>query len=344
MGGNPMRILIADDDATSLRFLESTLVNLAYQVIATGSGVEALAILQSEETPPLAILDVMMPALGGLEVCRRVRQTDRALPTYIILLTAKRCREAIVAGLEAGADDYLMKPFDRGELHARIKVGARIRQLQERLADRVKKLEHAQAELRQLSLTDDLTGLWNRRGFVVHVEHHLKLARRLGKDSMLFYADMDGLKQINDTLGHREGSLAIIGAAESLTKTFRNSDIIARLGGDEFAVLESEITSLDSQSISARLDRNIKDYNRNGLHNHELSLSLGVVRVAAQTSATIEELVAQADRLMYEDKLQKRLCLQSQSYQSKSEASIWHKNEGSLLHRLHECEKSWLPN
>jgi DNA-binding response OmpR family regulator len=145
-----MKILIADDEPVSRRLLQLTLTKWGYEVILASDGNEAWQILQDQEAPPLAILDWIMPGLDGVEVCRRVRQTSTRLPVYLILLTSKTDREDVVAGLQAGANDYLTKPFDGPELQARIQVGARVVQLQTELARRVKELEEALAQVKQL--------------------------------------------------------------------------------------------------------------------------------------------------------------------------------------------------
>jgi DNA-binding response OmpR family regulator len=147
-----MHILIAEDDFTSRRLLEATLLKWGYKVTATSDGVEALRVLQSDEAPKLAILDWMMPHMDGVEVCRQARTRVLDQPTYIILLTAKGGKEDIVAGLEAGADDYLTKPFDRQELHARLRVGSRMVELQTNLTDRVRQLEDALSHVKQLQV------------------------------------------------------------------------------------------------------------------------------------------------------------------------------------------------
>ena len=145
-----MKILIAEDDPVSRRVLEATLVKWGYEVVVTYDGVEACAGLQKDDAPHLAILDWMMPGLDGVEVCRRVRQIARAVPTYIILLTAKSGKEDIVTGIEAGANDYLTKPFNREELRVRIRVGVQMIELQTTLAERVAELEEALAHVKQL--------------------------------------------------------------------------------------------------------------------------------------------------------------------------------------------------
>ncbi|MEO8436120.1 MAG: response regulator, partial [Pyrinomonadaceae bacterium] len=136
-----MRVLIAEDDPVSRRVLETTLRKWGHEVILTSHGSEAWAMLQLENTPPLAILDWMMPGMDGIEVCRRVRLKDSPAPPYIILLTAKSEKQDVVAGLQSGADDYLTKPFNREELYARVQVGRRIVELQQSLAERVRQLE-----------------------------------------------------------------------------------------------------------------------------------------------------------------------------------------------------------
>jgi DNA-binding response OmpR family regulator len=145
-----MRILIAEDDAVSRRRLEATLQKWGYEVLAVEDGLAAWEVLQGEMPPPLAILDWMMPGMDGIEVCRKVRERSPSRPLYIIVLTARGSREDVVAGLQAGGDDYVTKPFDREELHARVRVGLRVLQLQMNLADRVRELEEALARVKQL--------------------------------------------------------------------------------------------------------------------------------------------------------------------------------------------------
>ena len=145
-----MKILIAEDDVTSRRILEAILGKWNYEVVATSDGLEAWQALQTENPPPIAIIDWMMPGMDGVEFCRRLRQTQTLTPTYVILLTSKRQQEDVVVGLQAGANDYIRKPFEREELRARIGVGERVIELQTALADRVKKLEEALVKIRTL--------------------------------------------------------------------------------------------------------------------------------------------------------------------------------------------------
>src|SRR5437867_1824044 len=145
-----MKVLIAEDEAVSRRLLEGALSRWGYQVVAAPDGQQAWDILQQPEAPSLLVLDWLMPGLDGVEVCRRARQDTRLNAAYIVLLTSRSTKEDVVQGLEAGADDYVTKPFDNSELRARIQVGARVVNLQSALAERVRELENALTHVKQL--------------------------------------------------------------------------------------------------------------------------------------------------------------------------------------------------
>lgn len=145
-----MKVLIAEDDAISRRVLEATLTKFGYEVVVAVDGTEACALLERADAPRLAILDWMMPGIDGVELCRRLRMIPSATPPYLILLTAKSAKEDVVIGLDAGANDYLTKPFDRAELRARVQVGAQVLELRSKLAERVHELEEALTQVKQL--------------------------------------------------------------------------------------------------------------------------------------------------------------------------------------------------
>ncbi len=147
---NQMRILIAEDDSVSRRVLEATLDKFGYEVVVAADGAEAWSELQRADAPTLAILDWMMPEIDGVELCRRIRSLSTTTPPYLILLTARNEKGDVVAGLDAGANDYLTKPFDRAELRARVQVGAHVLELQRNLAARVLELEGALSQVKQL--------------------------------------------------------------------------------------------------------------------------------------------------------------------------------------------------
>lgn len=145
-----MHVLIAEDDRVSRCLLEKMLTQWGYKVVVCSDGLEAWQALQQKEAPPLAILDWMMPHLDGVEICRRVRLSPSLQATYLLLLTARGRREDLVEGLQAGADDYISKPFDREELRLRLQVGRRVAELQQSLANRLRELEKACAQIRHL--------------------------------------------------------------------------------------------------------------------------------------------------------------------------------------------------
>jgi two-component system cell cycle response regulator len=156
-------------------------------------------------------------------------------------------------------------------------------------------------EIRSLAVTDELTGLYNRRGFLASAMHQLKLAHRQSQDVLLLFFDMDNLKGINDAFGHREGDLAIIRAANALEETFRDSDILARLGGDEFAVLASAASIPNREAIVHRMDRSLEKANAEESR-YKLSFSIGIARFDPGTACSLGELMARADQDMYANK------------------------------------------
>ena len=147
---SPVKILVAEDDAISRRILEASLRRWGYQLAVAEDGLRALQIMTQQDHPPLAILDWMMPGMDGLAVCREVRQSRPTQPSYLIILTSRNSKADIVEGLEAGADDYISKPFNQEELRVRIMAGARIVDLQQKLAERVNELTQALQQVKQL--------------------------------------------------------------------------------------------------------------------------------------------------------------------------------------------------
>lgn len=315
-----MRILIADDDPVSRRILAITLLKWGHELVIAETGVDAWTELQKRDAPRIAILDWMMPGMEGTEVCRLARANEATSHAYLILLTALARKEDLVAGLDAGADDYLTKPLHSHELRARLNAGARIVELQSNLALRVSELElaveerkQAEAALRNLTLTDHLTGLYNDRGFLTLAEHHIKSVRRKCEKSLLLYADMDGLKEINDNFGHNEGSRAIASVADILSRTFRDTDIVARLGGDEFVVLAKNLSGTQFEMFAARLDENIQKFNETNVLKYPLSLSTGAVLINHDSPLSLQEFIDQADTEMYANKRAKRIMPGSES-------------------------------
>ncbi len=168
---------------------------------------------------------------------------------------------------------------------------------------KIKKMEEL---MKKASMTDEMTGLHNRRGFFALAEHNFKMIKRSNNRSYLLYVDMDNLKKINDHYGHNEGDAAIVTASNILKATYRDTDIIARVGGDEFIIFPVETSEDSYESIVSRLQRNLDIYNTSSNLDYELSLSVGIALINTESLCNIDELIAQADKLMYESKLNKK--------------------------------------
>lgn len=174
------------------------------------------------------------------------------------------------------------------------------------VSKKITELKKMEEELRTLTLTDALTGLYNRRGFLTLAEQHLKIAYRIKTRVFMLYADLDNLKYINDTFGHQEGDSALKETARILKETFRESDIIARIGGDEFAVMPIGNTEESVTILTTRLENNLADFNKKKKPNYTLSVSIGITHYDPAHPVSVEELLSQGDKLMYEQKLRKK--------------------------------------
>lgn len=211
----------------------------------------------------------------------------------IIVLTREPDEDAAVATVQGGAQDYLVK----SEITPAMLVRA-VRHAIER--------HRLFSALRSLSLIDDLTGLYNRRGFSDLGEQYLKLARRSGRGVTMVYLDLDRFKTINDSLGHHVGDRALLKVADILRATFRRSDIIARLGGDEFGVLALKAADESSELLVERLRESIVDFNESSPESYQLSISIGMSHHEDDLRVRLEDMVAEADSAMYREKHGKR--------------------------------------
>ncbi len=225
-------VMIVEDDPVSREVVAHLLRRREYQVIEAADGREALELLSPEVK--IVVADWMMPNLDGLELCRRLKSPDLAGYRYVIMVTSKAEKEDIVEALEAGADDYVIKPVDHDELLARIRAGERIVQLERSLADA---WEKAQGEAER----DGLTGLYNRRHFDERLAGELRRAERERSRVALLMLDLDHFKHINDTYGHAAGDEVLRHVAKIIAHEVRvGTDVPARYGGEEFAVIAPE--------------------------------------------------------------------------------------------------------
>ena len=294
-----MRALIADDDPMATAILSNTLATCGIEPTVVHDGAAAWQALNSVQPPPLAILDWMMPNIDGVELCRRVRSTPRLAATYIILLTGRDSREDLVTALEAGADDYMVKPIKMDELRARLGVGRRVATLQQNLTQTVTELRATRDHLARLASTDMLTSVYTRRWWFDLATKEFSRSRRYDRLFTLLMTDLDWFKQVNDTFGHEAGDRVLHDFGSMLRKTCRDSDVIGRLGGEEFALLLPETTAEDATHIAARITeacRSLVVETPGAIV--QCSCSVGVAQVRPDDD-DIDSVLTRADRALY---------------------------------------------
>ena len=293
-----MRILIADDDITSRTVLAGVLKKEGHHVEAMVNGAQAWRALQQPDAPELVILDWMMPEMDGPEVVRRVRAFETERPPYILMLTARGEKADIVAGLAVGANDYLAKPFDLGELRARIEVGRRMVEMQAALIASREALAHQATH-------DALTGLLNRRAILDRLNRELSRACRNCDSLAVGMCDIDHFKQINDKHGHQTGDDVLLGFAGILSGSLRPYDSVGRMGGEEFLVIAPIKARTDSVPLFSRLCSRIaesKIMTRSGT----LSVTASVGVTSATGGREADQMLEAADAALYRAKQEGR--------------------------------------
>jgi two-component system cell cycle response regulator len=247
-----MRVLIADDDPDTTTSLALLAQAWGYDPVTAHDGKTALEILQDPEAPRLAILDWFMPRHSGIDVCRELRQQASKPYTYCVLVTAHASKPALLDALEAGADDYLVKPVDPNELCARLHAGQRIVRLQEQLLT-------SHRQLRQQVARDALTGLWNRATILEMLDAEFDRCRRENHPLSILMADVDHFKRINDTFGHLTGDQVLRQTAGRLLASLRPYDGVGRYGGEEFLVLLPGCDGEAALCLAERLRRSVAE-------------------------------------------------------------------------------------
>lgn len=291
-----MKILVADDSLVMRRLLESIIESWGYEVLSAKDGGEAWTALSQPDAPQIAILDWMMPVYTGLELCTMVRDLRRKSYTYIILLTSRGLRQDIVEGLTAGADDYVVKPFEKQELEVRLRAGRRIIDLQAELVA-------AQAALMEQATRDGLTKIWNRAYVLDALDREVVRSRREKRGLGVLMIDLDHFKLVNDNYGHQAGDEALRETARRMQAAIRPYDSLGRYGGEEFLMV---VPGCDDFCLSAHAERlrlvmesetfHIGD---NEVH---LTASFGASSTSPGVDATAEDLIRAADAALYKAK------------------------------------------
>jgi len=293
MSGQRIRVLVVEDDASYANLLTAALSGETariFQVEWVETLQAGLAHLANSSTD-VVLLDLFLPDSNGLDTFERVRMHAPEVP--IVVLTVLDDDAVALEAVRQGAQDYLVKGQVPAERLSRV-IGYAIER------------HRMQTTLQGLSLVDELTRLYNRRGFLNLAAQHLKLVQRTKRGLSLAFIDLDGLKHINDTFGHHEGDRALVETAEILKRTFRSSDIMARIGGDEFAILAIEAQEDSGGRLASRLQDKVREHNAQQQRSHELSLSMGIAHLDPQSPSSVEGLMTRADQALYEHKRSKQ--------------------------------------
>ncbi|MBN1905739.1 MAG: diguanylate cyclase [Deltaproteobacteria bacterium] len=290
-----MKVLVAEDDLTSRTILGAILAKWGYEVVCAVDGQQAMDILSQPDGPKLALLDWSMPVLSGIDVCRILRKDQANDSIYIIMLTAKSEKKYIVEGLNAGANDYIVKPYDNEELQARINVGKRMVEIQS-------ELEKAKHSLIYEAMHDSLTGLYNRKAILEMLAKELSRVQRNGNILHIGMCDLDHFKLINDRYGHQTGDEILQGFARIMDSNLRDYDFIGRYGGEEFLIiLPSSEININKMTCFTRLHRVIAD-TKIGTRSGDLTVTVSIGVTKADGKKGIDEILSEADNALYRAK------------------------------------------
>jgi len=297
------KILVVDDLPVNIKLQKTYLSTVGYEVIDARDGLEALEKVRTEK-PDLILLDVMMPKMNGFQVCQQLRNGKNTHFIPIIMVTALNEMEDKIKGIEAGADDFICKPYNKLELLARVKSLLRIKHLHNKLEEKVKELEEAHEQLRKLAITDGLTGLYNFRYFKEQLTQELNRARRHKLRVSVVINDIDYFKHYNDTHGHPAGNVVLTTIANLLRSNIRNIDVAARYGGEEFSLILVETDKKAAGIVAHKIKKLVEDYPfsyEETQPNGKLTISMGVATFP-EDGFDPDELVSVADKRLYKAK------------------------------------------
>jgi len=297
---DPSRILIVEDNLNLSDIMRKIVESEGYYGRSVYTGKEAIEVLKKEGPFDLVLLDVMLPdpsaplggGMDGIEVCQRIKSNPELSDTIIFLVTVKDQPEDIMLGIDAGADDYITKPFNTTLLLAKIKAMLRIKNLSRELKDKNRQLE-------EMAITDGLTGIPNYRHFIEKLEEEVRRSRRYRTPFTLLLLDLDNFKEINDSHGHRHGDFVLKEVAQRLQQGLRETDLLARYGGDEFVLLLTQTDLEGGQRVANQILERLRKPIVTDKDSHTIKASIGLVPFDGERPKTADDLIEGADNALY---------------------------------------------
>jgi two-component system cell cycle response regulator len=284
-----LKILIADDDPVSRLYLQDVLQDWGYEAITAADGKSACEILQRPDAPMLAIIDWMMPGMDGIDVCRLIRETVKDHYIYLIMLTSRSETEFIVEAMNAGADDFISKPFDEEELRVRLRAGRRISELEQKL--RIK------------ATHDALTGIYNRGAIIDILQKELARHERNSHPMSMIFADLDHFKRTNDTYGHPAGDAVLREVARRVTTVLRPYDSLGRYGGEELLIVLPACNSSGALEVAERVRHVVAaEPIATDFGAIPTSISIGIAVADEGKTISVNDLIQLADDALYQAK------------------------------------------
>lgn len=295
------KILLVEDSKAQAGLVRDFLEKTGYEVIWAENGKSAIKTAKTMSVD-IILLDLMLPDISGNEVCRWLKLNENTRGIPIIMLTAKDAITDKVAGLEAGADDYLPKPYNEIELNARIYASLRTKALQDELRQKNRQLENLLKQVEIMAITDQLTGIYNRRRLVTILEKEFRRTVRYKSPLTCLMIDIDHFKRINDKFSHHTGDMVIKETAQIITECAREIDTVARWGGEEFIALFPQTKKEDALQSAVRIIKKVSEHKFPEISNEQITISIGIASVPDPSIDTEEKLIHASDMALYEAK------------------------------------------
>jgi two-component system, cell cycle response regulator len=294
------RILLVEDEKLQAKATKEYLENAGYEIVWVENGASAIKAAKTEAFDVI-VLDLVLPDIGGNTVCKYLKQDKGTQNIPIIILSARGSTKERVLGLETGAADYLSKPYDPSELKARIYASLRTKVLQDELKEKNRQLEEVLLQMETLAMTDQLTGLVNRRAFSSVIEKELSRSVRYNHPTSCLMIDIDHFKSINDVHGHNAGDQVLKEISQVMLNCLRKADTVARWGGEEFIVLLPATAKKDALIIASRVLTAVSKCKFSSLPG-QVTVSIGLAGIPEQDIDTTDKLIAVADGALYKAK------------------------------------------